>query len=48
MKLKNAKIYKYKTFENEQNIFFEKDYTAIVGMNESFDVANALSSSLSL
>lgn len=35
MILKEAKIYKYKTFEEEQKIQLEEDYTAIVGMNES-------------
>lgn len=35
MKLKTAKIYRYKTIENEQIINFEDDFTAIVGMNES-------------
>lgn len=35
MILEKVKIYQYKTYEIEQEVSIEKDYTALVGMNES-------------
>ena len=35
MKLEKVKINKYKTYEIEQEVSIENDYTVLVGMNES-------------